>query len=144
MNLYQYAPNGLTWVDPWGLPRYSGIDFSGTDALYQGSVNIVKIEMTGGRYGDFKNANKIADYTNSKGNITDSSHPEGHIWHHFNDYDTKTNTSTMQLVKIEAHEATYPHAGSVSQFEKYYDVKYETPKAKAKAKKISSKLSGKC
>ncbi|PIT14896.1 hypothetical protein BGI32_06700 [Snodgrassella alvi] len=143
-NLYQYAPNGLTWIDPWGLSRYSGVDFSGTDALYQDGVNIVKIEMTGGRYGDFKNANKIAGYTNSKGNITGRSHPEGYTWHHLNDYDSKTNTSTMQLVKIEAHEATYPHAGSVSQFEKYHDVKYETSKAKAKAKEISSKLFGKC
>ncbi|WP_367419415.1 HNH endonuclease [Snodgrassella alvi] len=107
-------------------------------------MNTVKIKMTGGRYGDFRNANEIAGYLNSKGNITGRSHPIGYTWHHLNDYDPITNTTTMQLVKIEAHKATYPHAGSVSQFEEYHQVKYETPQAKAKAKDFFTKASKKC
>ncbi|HFK4760495.1 TPA: HNH endonuclease [Citrobacter farmeri] len=131
INTYQYAPNPLSWIDPLGLSRYPGVDFSGTDGLYPGGVNTVTIEMTGGRYSDFKSANEIAGYKNSTGNITGRSHPEGYTWHHMNDYNPKTNTSTMQLVKIDAHEATYPHSGSVSQFEKYHGVKYENAEAKS-------------
>lgn len=35
----------------------------------------------------------------------------------------------MQLVKTSAHEATFLHKGSVSQFEKHFGVKYGTQEA---------------
>ncbi|HEM8188593.1 TPA: RHS domain-containing protein [Providencia stuartii] len=31
LNLYQYAPNPLTWVDPWGLHVQHGIDVLAED-----------------------------------------------------------------------------------------------------------------
>jgi len=138
-NLYQYAPNPLVWIDPTGLSRYPGVDFSGSDALYPHGESIVKIQMTGSRYGDFKAANDIAGYANASGNITGKSHPENYTWHHLNDYDPVSNTSTMQLVETSAHEATFPHSGSVSQFEKYNGVKYESAEAKKTAKSLNCK-----
>ncbi|MCK7100999.1 PAAR domain-containing protein [Enterobacter cloacae] len=138
-NLYQYAPNPLGWIDPTGLSRYPGVDFSGSDALYPHGESIVKIKMTGSRYGDFKAANEIAGYANASGNITGKSHPENYTWHHLNDYDPVTNTSTMQLVKTSAHEASFPHSGSVSQFEKHHGVKYESVEAKKTAKSLNCK-----
>ncbi|PNK92128.1 hypothetical protein CEQ31_021905 [Serratia odorifera] len=137
LNLYQYAPNPLGWIDPLGLSRYPGVDFSGSDALYPDGVSIVKIKLTGGRYGDFKAANQIAGFENASGNITGRSHPTDYTWHHLDDYDPKTNTSTMQLVKTTAHEESFPHSGSVSQFEKHHGVKYETPEAKKVAKSFT-------
>lgn len=134
-----YVHNPLEWVDPLGLSKYSGVDFAGTDALYQGGTNVVKIQMTGGRYGDFKAANDIAGYKGASGNATGKSHPDGYTWHHLDDYDPATNTSTMQLVKTEAHEASFPHAGSVSQFEKEHGVKYESKEAKTVAKGLNDK-----
>ncbi|MCW0309625.1 hypothetical protein NB725_004156 [Pantoea ananatis] len=76
--------------------------------------------MTGSRYGDFKAVNELENYKNSVGNITGKSHPDGYTWHHLNDYDPITNTSTMQLVETSAHEATFPHTVSVSQYEQYH------------------------
>ncbi|EOI3557140.1 HNH endonuclease [Cronobacter dublinensis] len=35
----------------------------------------------------------------------------------------------MQLVKESAHQATFPHKGSVSQFEKHFGVKYDSQEA---------------
>ncbi|WP_289367382.1 HNH endonuclease [Pantoea stewartii] len=95
--------------------------------------------MTGSRYGDFKAANELANYKNSVGNITGKSHPDGYIWHHLNDYDPITNTSTMQLVETSAHETTFPHSGSVSQYEQYHGVKYESLEAKKTAKSLNCK-----
>ncbi|MEL0618665.1 RHS repeat-associated core domain-containing protein, partial [Cobetia marina] len=77
-NLYQYAPNPTGWVDPLGLSRYSGVDFSGTDALYPSGKNTVVIEMTGSRYRDFKSANEIAQYSGNSGKATGKSHPQGY------------------------------------------------------------------
>ena len=138
-----YVHNPLEWVDPLGLSKYSGVDFAGTDALYQGGTNVVKIQMTGGRYGDFKAANDIAGYKGASGNATGKSHPDGYTWHHLDDYDPATNTSTMQLVKTEAHEASFPYSGSVSQFEKEHGVKYESKEAKGVAKGLNEKQSKK-
>ncbi|KGT97008.1 RHS repeat-associated core domain-containing protein, partial [Dickeya fangzhongdai] len=135
---YAYVHNPLEWIDPFGLSRYSGVDFSGTDALYQGGTNTVKIKMTGGRYGDFKAANELAGYKGASGMATGKAHPDGYTWHHLNDYNPVTNESTMQLVKTEAHEATFPHAGSVSQFEKHHGVEYESPEAKRIAKEMNA------
>ena len=135
---YSYVHNPLTWIDPLGLSRYPGVDFSGSDALYKDGINTVKIQMTGGRYGDFKAANDIAGYTGISGNATGKSHPNGYTWHHLDDYNPSTNESTMQLVKTDAHEATFPHSGSVSQFEKHHSVEYESPEAKQTAREMNS------
>ncbi|PWC09216.1 hypothetical protein B4923_20675, partial [Brenneria roseae subsp. americana] len=133
-----YVHNPLEWVDPLGLSIYPGVDFSGTDALYKGGTNTVKIKMTGGRYGDFKAANDIAGYKGPSGIATGKAHPDGYTWHHLDDYNPATNESTMQLVKTEAHEATFPHSGSVSQFEKHHGVEYESPEAKRVAKEMNA------
>ncbi|WP_368350112.1 RHS repeat-associated core domain-containing protein [Pectobacterium peruviense] len=132
-----YVHNPLEWIDPLGLSKYPGVDFSGTDALYQGGENTVKIKMTGGRYGDFKAANDLAGYNGPSGKATGKAHPAGYTWHHLDDYDPVTNESTMQLVKTEAHEKTFPHSGSVSQFEKHHGVEYESPEAKRIAKEMN-------
>lgn len=52
-----------------------------------------------------------------------------YIWHHFDDFDPETGSTTMQLVQRSAHEETYPHSGSASQFSKEFGVKYDTPEA---------------
>jgi len=128
-----YVHNPTGWVDPFGLAPLSGVDFSGSDSLYQGGANTVKIQMQGSRYRDFKAANAQAGYKSTSGNFTGKSHPDGYTWHHVDDYDPVTNTSTMQLVETSAHEATYPHKGSVSQFEKHHGVSYKSKDAIGKA-----------
>ncbi|MCD4530005.1 MULTISPECIES: HNH endonuclease signature motif containing protein [Pseudomonas] len=50
----------------------------------------------------------------------------GYTWHHVDDFNPKTGTTTMQLVKTSAHEAIFPHGGSVAQYEKHFKVKYES------------------
>ena len=44
-------------------------------------------------------------------------------------FDPETGISTMQLVTSEAHHASYPHTGSVSQFQKHFEVKYGSAEA---------------
>jgi len=87
-----------------------------------GAKNIVKIKMQRTRYRYFKEAN-IAGGFGKTGTAT----PDGYTWLHVHDYDPVTNMCTIQLVKTEAYEATIPHMGSVSQFEKTHGVEYETP-----------------
>ena len=106
--------------DPCGRARQKGYDvketpnggvsFEGTDALYsddKGTNPIVTIEATGDRSKDFDRANKAAGLEQT---------PEGYVWHHLDDYDVKTNSFTMQLVKDEAHNATKPHSGGCAQY----------------------------
>ncbi len=141
-----YVHNPLEWVDPLGL-ELTGVDFTGSSALYpvsNGQQNIVKIKMTGSRYGDFKNANAQAGFYSGSGNYTGKSHPKGYTWHHLNDYDPSTNETTMQLVETGAHEATFPHEGSVRQFEQAHKVKYESKEAKELAKQYTDKPNKSC
>ena len=128
-NLYRYAPNPLTWIDPLGLAvdpiaklegfGYSGVkktqggglDFADSNALYnkKPDVNpIVKIKYTGDYDLDFQAANKAAGLNQKKA-------PSGYVWHHLDDYDPRTNTGTMQLVEQGAHRGI-PHKGGVSQY----------------------------
>ncbi|MBI3511846.1 MAG: HNH endonuclease [Bacteroidetes bacterium] len=103
------------------VTKNGGPDFSGTDYLYpvvEGQQNIVKIRLTGGRYGDFKAANEAAGFPGAKA-------PDGYTWHHLDDFNPATGESTMQLITREAHEATYPHKGSVFQYEQANGVKYK-------------------
>jgi RHS repeat-associated protein len=127
-NLYGFAPNTDGWIDPWGW-AYKSVDFTGSSDLYpaeKGQRNTVKITMQGSRKRDFTQANRSAGIKKTPGDYT---------WHHVGDFDPKTGTTTMQLVKTEAHEKTFPHSGSVSQFEKHFGVKYDTNAATTASQK---------
>lgn len=122
-NLYQYAPNAISWIDPWGL-AYSPVDFTGSEHLFPASAtqkNIVQITMQGGRSRDFRLAYLEAGITKAEA--------KGYTWHHAYDFDPATGKTTMQLVKREAHEATFPHAGSAEQFAKHFGVEYDSNEA---------------
>ena len=122
LNLYQYAPNGLTWIDPWGL-SLQGVDFTGSPDLYpvkEGQKNIVQITMQGTRSRDFTAAFKAAGIKKKDA--------EGYTWHHLDDFDPKTGKTTMQLIKTETHEAIR-HKGSVSQFVAHSGTNYGSPQA---------------
>ncbi|WP_294738187.1 RHS repeat-associated core domain-containing protein [uncultured Pseudomonas sp.] len=122
-NLYQYAPNPIVWADPWGW-AYAGVDFTGSSDLFPTTGtqrNIVTINMQGRRTRDFTQAFKEAGIPKSAA--------AGYTWHHVDDFIPQKGTTTMQLVKTSAHEATFPHGGSVAQFEKHFKVKYDTREA---------------
>jgi RHS repeat-associated protein len=139
-NLYRYVPNPTAWVDPLGLTPcfFGGADraaakgfpgigttpnggptFEGTPYLYNaqpGESNIVNITLTGSREDDFDAANAAAGL---------SSKPDGYTWHHVDDFDPETGTSSMELVQSDAHRATLPHKGSAGQYQDYNGVKYQ-------------------
>ena len=60
VNLYQYADNPLTWIDPWGLAGYNvSAQTAGTDALARGvhvNVNGPGLPPRGGHVGMVPNA----------------------------------------------------------------------------------------
>ena len=92
-----------------------GVDFANSVDLYpttDGQNNIVTIQYTGSRRQDFGAANTAA------GTGTTQKPPADYTWHHLDDYDPVSNTGTMQLVGRNAHQATYPHVGGVSQYER--------------------------
>ncbi|NUU69210.1 HNH endonuclease, partial [Enterobacteriaceae bacterium BIT-l23] len=123
LNLYQYAPNPLGWIDPMGL-TLTGVDFAGSPDLFpvkDGQRNIVQIMMQGSRGRDFTVAYKTAGIKKSDA--------ASYTWHHVDDFDPETGKTTMQLVKTQTHVESFPHRGSVSQFEQHFGVKYETPEA---------------
>lgn len=86
--------------------------------LSPGQKNIVTIKLQGSYYQDFKEANRLAGFSGAKA-------PKDYTWHHLDDFNPETGEATMQLVETRAHEATYPHAGSVSQYEKLHGVDYQ-------------------
>ena len=107
-----------------GTTPNGGADFAGSGYVYIGSdgkETIVKIQMTGSRGRDFTQAFNEA---NIPKNIRKSI-KENYTWHHLDDFNPETGECTMQLVLRDAHVATYPHKGSVSQYEKYYNVEYK-------------------
>lgn len=95
-------------------PNELGPDFAGTTYLKTDLApdqkNIVKIQLQGSRYQDFKEANRLAGFEGAKP-------PKGYTWHHLPDYDPVTGEATMQLVEEAAHRATFPHKGAVYQYE---------------------------
>lgn len=102
-----------------GTTRNGGPTFAGTDHLYpaeQGQQSAVEIGLTGSRKDDFKRANEVGGFTKR---------PDGYTWHHVDDFNPQTGTSSLELVQKGAHEATYPHAGSVSQYEKFHGTRYK-------------------
>ncbi|MBV4464544.1 RHS domain-containing protein [Pseudomonas sp. SWRI79] len=129
LNLYQYAPNPIGWADPWGW-AFAGVDFTGSSDLFPttgSQKNIVTIKMQGARGRDFTQAFKEAGIPKKAAT--------GYTWHHVDDFNPKTGTTTMQLVKTAAHEATFPHGGSVAQYEKHFKVKYESTESVLAASK---------
>ncbi len=119
-----YVHNPMEWVDPLGLSRYPGVDFTGSSELFpvnNSQSNIVKIPMQGSRGRDFTQSFKAAGIARKDA--------KGYTWHHVDDFDPNTGYTTMQLVKREAHEATFPHGGSVSQYEKHFGVEYDSQEA---------------
>jgi len=99
-----------------------GPDFAGTKYLYDkfqpGQKSIVKIKLQGSRYEDFKEANRLAGFKESRP-------PKGYTWHHVDGFDSVTGERTLQLVETAAHEASYTHKGSVWQYERFHGVKYK-------------------
>jgi RHS repeat-associated protein len=129
INLYRYAPNGITWVDPLGL-AYKSVNFEGSPALFPVSgnqKNIVEIQLQGSRTRDFTEAFKQAGLKKSQVKAVGK-----YTWHHLDDFDPVTGKSTMQLVEHSAHSASLPHTGSASQFEKHFGLRsgaYDTAEA---------------
>ncbi|AXF23527.1 type IV secretion protein Rhs [Burkholderia pyrrocinia] len=119
-NPYRYAPNPMAWIDPLGL-ALSGADFTGSPDLFPvtgSQKNIVTITMQGARGRDFTQAYKLAGIRPAQA--------KNYTWHHVRDFNPASGETTMQLVTTAAHEASFPHAGSVEQFEKNFGVKYES------------------
>ena len=107
-----------------GTTKNGGPDFNGSKYVYidsNGKQAIVKIKMTGSRSSDFTQAFDKAGIPKAIRKIIN----EQYTWHHIDDFDPKTGECTMQLVLSEAHVATYPHKGSVSQYEKYFNIEYK-------------------
>ncbi len=95
-----------------------GVSFENSDCIYcteNGEKGIVKIEASGNRTKDFDNANSIMGFEKT---------PEGYVWHHKDDYDVKTNTCTLELVKDDAHNASKPHSGACAQYDAVYGSNY--------------------
>ncbi|MBI6743565.1 RHS repeat-associated core domain-containing protein, partial [Pseudomonas syringae] len=143
LNLYQYAPSPIAWVDPLGLAvdpiaklesrgyfgvqttSGGGLNYSESNALYSKKPNInpiVEIQYTGDYDLDFETANREAGLNQKKT-------PSGHVWHHLDDYDPKTNRGTMQLVEQNAHSGI-SHKGGVSQYKAATGTPYIHPASK--------------
>lgn len=102
-----------------GTTANGGPTFAATEHLYpaaQGQRNIVKIELTGSRRGDYRLANEEGKFPEI---------PVGYMWHHVDDFDPKTGMASLELVHQDAHWATLPHAGSVAQYKKHHGVRYK-------------------
>lgn len=95
-----------------GSPDYSIPP--GDQYLYGGSAgrkSVTRVQITGNRDADFKQAWEAIGITDRKKQAEIS---ELYVWHHVDDLDPDTLTGTMQLVLREAHEGI-PHTGSCSQ-----------------------------
>lgn len=98
-----------------------GVSFKDSNALYcnDGKKGIGTIEATGNRTRDFDAANKKMGLAET---------PDGYVWHHLDDYDVKSNTVTLQLVKDEAHNASKPHSGGCAQYDAIHGASYNPVK----------------
>ncbi|WP_177342387.1 RHS repeat-associated core domain-containing protein, partial [Pseudomonas sp. ICMP 3272] len=143
-NLYLYAPNPTVWADPLGLAvdpiaklesrgyfgvrttSGGGLNYSESNALYSKKPNInpiVEIQYTGDYDLDFETANREAGLNQKKT-------PSGHVWHHLDDYDPRTNRGTMQLVEQNAHRGI-SHKGGVNQYKVATGKPYIHPASKS-------------
>lgn len=126
---YGYVHDPLSWIDPLGL-ALSGVDFSGSPALFPttgSQSNIVQITMQGSRGRDFTQAFLESGISRAEA--------QGYTWHHVDDFDPATGKCTLQLVQTEVHEASFPHKGSVAQFEEHTKTKYDSKEAVKEAEK---------
>lgn len=92
------------------------VDFADSPYLYPvtgNQKNIVKIKLTGTRRNDDRLAYELSGIRKNK----------NYTWHHLDDYDSTTNTCTMQLVDLEIHVKTYPHYGSVELVKQFFNIK---------------------
>ena len=139
VNLNSFAPNPISWIDPLGWANYPAVTFPPSKVLHE-----TTILMQGDRNMDFGVANEQVDIKGAGGRTTQTSHKTlgDVVWHHA-DYDPATNTAKMQLVTTADHRSTFPHSGSVSQFEKAHGVTYGTRAAKDMAIKLNAKASAK-
>jgi len=102
-----------------GTTLNGGPTFAGTDHLYparQGQQSVVRIGLTGSRRTDEELANEAGGFAET---------PEGYAWHHVDDFNPQSGMSSLELIDKEAHKATYPHTGSVAQYEKHHGVRYK-------------------
>ena len=76
----------------------------------------MKIPLTGSRRDDYDLANEWGGFGEK---------PEGYMWHHVDDFDPQSGMASLELVREDAHQATYPHSGSVSQWEKFHGRRYK-------------------
>jgi hypothetical protein len=123
-----------SWIDPFGLLE---------EVVFPKSKVIAEttIDMQGSRNWDFKAANENMGLKGASGKTTIGAHKHTHgdvVWHHAT-YDPETNTAKMQLVSSADHNASKPHKGSVSAFEKATGTEYESSAAKKKAKGLNAK-----
>lgn len=125
----EWAPRGPTLPFPAdmaaargypgiGTTANGGATFAGTTYLYpvaEGQLNAVEIPLTGSRRNDYKAANAMAGFART---------PTGYTWHHVDDFNLITGTGSLELVERRAHKATNPHSGSVTQYEKFFGIRY--------------------
>jgi hypothetical protein len=107
-------------VTPNGGPTFAKTDY--LFPIREGQQNVLNLEMTGSRRLDFKAANEAAGLQDLVPRGADS--PSGYVWHHVDDFNPATGTSTLELVERGAHNATIPHKGSVFQWEQLNGVPY--------------------
>lgn len=115
---YPYERAIRKGVDGVTMTPNGGVSFEQSDAIYTdaaGNKGIVSIEATGNRTADF-------DKANEKMGLSET--PDGYVWHHMDNYDVKSNTITMQLVKDDAHNAAKPHAGGCAQYDAVHGPSY--------------------
>ena len=125
-NLYGYVIDTNISIDVLGL-----LDFMPNDTdlfpVTGAQKNTVVITMQGSRGRDFTAAYKAAGISRSQA--------KGYTWHHVDDFDPQTGTTTMQLVRTNGRHQKENHSGSVKQFESKMKVKYGTRKSVNKAYK---------
>lgn len=95
-----------------------GVSFENSSDIYKnekGEKAVVQIKATGSRSKDFDAANKAAGLKET---------PDGYVWHHRDDYDVKTNTFTLELVKEDTHNSTKPHSGGCAQYDAVHGSTY--------------------
>ncbi len=106
---------GITGVEK---TSNGGVSFENSSDIYKnekGEKAVVQIKATGSRSKDFDAANKAAGLKET---------PDGYVWHHRDDYDVKTNTFTLELVKEDAHNSTKPHSGGCAQYDAVHGSTY--------------------
>ena len=101
------ALKGLEGV---GTTVNGGATFAGTEYLYsvgEGQRNTVTIIATGSYHEDFAAANAQAGFLEQ---------PTDTVWHHLDNYDVRTHTVTLELIKTEIHGKVIPHSGGCAQY----------------------------